>query len=90
MKAIFRILIALIAIVLAIVVPSFETIAALLGGFYGFLICVIMPIGLHLKIFHGQIPKRQVVLDWFYIGVSAILAIVGTVWEFLPRGWIGV
>lgn len=88
-KSIFRLMVALIAIVLAIAVPRFETIAALLGGFFGFLICVIMPVGFHLKIFRGQIPPRQVALDWIYIAISAILAVVGTVWEFLPREWIG-
>lgn len=90
MKAFFRILVALVAVILSIAVPSFEMVSALLGGTFGFLICVIFPVGFHLKMFHGQIPKRQVLLDWIYIVVCAILGIVGTVWEFLPRDWIGV
>ena len=89
-KTFFRLLIALIAIVFAILIPSFELIAALLGGMFGFLICVIMPVGFHLKMFQGEISRRQVVIDWVYIIISAILAIVGTAWEFLPRDWIGV
>ena len=89
MKAFFRIFVALIAVVLAIAVPSFELISALLGGTFGFLICIIFPVGLHLKIFQGQIPKRQVIIDWVFIVVATILGVVGTVWEFLPKDWIG-
>lgn len=88
MKVFFRLFVALLAVILAVVVPSFEMIAALLGGFFGFLICVIFPVGFHLKMFHGQISKRQTVLDWIFIVVAAILGIFGTVWEFLPQDWI--
>ena len=90
MKAFFRIMVAVLAVVLAVAVPSFELISALLGGTFGFLICVIFPVGFHLKMFNGQIAKRQVVLDWIFIIVAAILGTVGTVWEFLPRDWVGV
>ena len=88
MKAFFRILIAVLAIILAIAFPSFELIAALLGCAFGFLNCVIFPVGFHLKMFNGQISKRQLLLDWTYIAVATILGIVGTIWEFLPRTWI--
>ena len=90
MKALFRIVITLVAVVIAIVIPSFELISALMGGAFGFLICVIMPVAFHLRMFQGQISKRQLALDWAAIVVSAILAIVGTVWEFLPRNWMGL
>ena len=61
-----------------------------LGGFFGFLICVIMPVGFHLKMFHGQLPKRDVFVDWIYTAVAAVFAVVSTVWEFLPRDWMGL
>lgn len=89
MKATFRIMVALLAVILAVAVPSFELISALLGGTFGFLICVIFPIGFHLKMFQGQIPQREVFLSWVYIAIASILGIVGTIWEFLPEGWIG-
>jgi hypothetical protein len=44
----------------------------------------------HLKMFSGHIPKRQLVLDWALILVSVVLGIAGTVWEFLPRDWMGI
>jgi len=87
-KASFRILVAVISVVLAIAFPSFEKVAALIGGIFGFLICVIIPIVLHLKMFRGQIAKRQVAIDYVLIVVAAILGTVGTVFEFLPKGWI--
>jgi vesicular inhibitory amino acid transporter len=90
LKAFFRILVTVVAVIIAIVVPSFELISALMGGAFGFLICVIMPISFHLKMFQGQLSKRQIVFDWIYIGISAILGITGTIWEFLPREWMGL
>ena len=78
------------AVLVAIEVPSFELIAALLGCAFGFLICVIMPAGFHMKIFYGQMTRRQITVDSVYIGISAVLGIVGTVWEFLPRDWMGL
>jgi vesicular inhibitory amino acid transporter len=90
LKAFFRVLVTVVAVLLAIKVPSFELISALLGCAFGFLICVIMPVGFHMKLFYGQMTRRQIWLDWMYIGISAILGIVGTVWEFLPRSWMGL
>ena len=90
LKTIFRLLVTVIAVAIAIGVPSFELISALMGGAFGFLICVIMPIGFHLKMFQGQLSRRTIILDWTYIIISAILGITGTVWEFLPRDWMGL
>ena len=61
-----------------------------MGGMFGFLICIIMPIGFHLVMFRDQIGKPQLLLDWLFILGSALLGIVGTVWEFLPREWMGL
>lgn len=90
LKAFFRVLVTILAVVLAIEVPSFELISALLGCAFGFLICVIVPITFHMKIFYGQMSRSQIVLDCLYIFISAVLGIVGTVWEFLPRSWMGL
>ena len=90
LRAFFRILVTVVAVIVAIEVPSFELIAALLGCAFGFLICVILPAGFHMKMFYGQMTKRQITIDSAYIVISAILGIVGTVWEFLPRGWMGL
>lgn len=90
LRAFFRLLVTAVVVILAIEVPSFEFIAALLGCAFGFLICVILPVGFHLKMFHGQMTKWQMSLDCMFIFISVVLGVVGTVWQFLPRGWMGL
>ena len=90
LKAVFRLLVTLVAVVIAMAVPSFELISALMGGLFGVLICIILPMAFHLRMFQGQIRRRQTVLEWTAILISTILGVVGTVWEFLPRKWMGL
>jgi solute carrier family 32 (vesicular inhibitory amino acid transporter) len=90
LKGIFRLGTTVIIVVVAIVVPSFEMISAIMGAAFCFLICVILPIVFHLKMFKGQIPPRQLFLDWTLIVLSIVLGTAGTVWEFLPRDWMGL
>lgn len=90
LRIFFRILVPILTVAIAIAIPSFELISALMGGLFGYLICVIIPIAFHLKMFGGQMTRRQLILDWTMMVVSLILAIVGTVWEFLPRRWVGL
>ena len=73
---------------IAILVPSFEIFSALMGGAFGFLTCVILPVAFHLHMFRGRISRRWMAVDWMLIVGSSVLAVVGTVWEFLPRGWM--
>ncbi|KAF3173798.1 hypothetical protein TWF106_000404 [Orbilia oligospora] len=72
-------------ITIAILVPSFERIMALMGSALCFLICIILPIVFRLRIFAGNLPRRTVIFDWFLIIFSSILAIAGTVTALLPR-----
>ena len=90
LKSTFRIGVTVIIVLLAILVPTFELISAIMGASFCYLICIIMPVIFHLKMFQGQITRRELILDWTLIVVSAILGIVGTVWEFLPRSWMGL
>lgn len=84
-KSIFRLAVTVVIVLLAILVPTFELISAIMGAAFCFLICIIMPVVFHLKMFRGQITKREQILDWTLIAVSTILGIIGTLWEFLPR-----
>ena len=87
LKAIFRLGTTVIIVLLAIIVLSFDLISPITGKAFCFLICLILPVVFHLKIFSGHIQKKQLVLDWTLIFMSVIL---GTVWEFLPRDWMGI
>jgi vesicular inhibitory amino acid transporter len=84
-KAAIRLVTTFIITVLAILVPSFDKIMALMGSALCFTICVIMPIGFYLKIFGKEISFRERILDWSLIVVCSIMATVGTVWAFLPK-----
>lgn len=87
---IFRIGVTVIIVIIAIAVPSFEAISAIMGAAFCFLICIILPVVFHLKMFKGRIPRRQLVLDWVLVGASLVLGTVGTAWEFLPKNWMGL
>ena len=71
-------------VVLAILVPSFDTVMALLGSAMAFSICIILPLSFHLKLFHKEIGRLEKALHWFLITVCSALAVIGTVWVFLP------
>lgn len=54
-----------------------------------FTICIILPCGFHLKLFGKEISAAQKALDWSLIVVSAMFAIVGTVFNFIPKEKLG-
>lgn len=78
-----------IILIVAILVPSFDTIMSLMGSVFCFTICIILPLAFHLRIFGKDISKRERALNWFMILVSAILGVVGTVWVCLPASMTG-
>ena len=90
LKGSVRTLLIVAITLLAILVPSFHTIMALMGSAMCFTICIVLPLSFYLKLFGSEISMKERVLDWFLISVCSILAIMGTVWVFLPRRLIGV
>ena len=80
-----RILVIGIIVLVGILVPSFDTIMALLGSAMAFSICVILPVAFYLKLFSHEIKLAEKVFDWFLIVVCSVLAVIGTVWVFLPQ-----
>lgn len=85
-----RISVTVIIVVLAILIPSFDKIMALLGSLACFTICIILPCAFHLKIFGKELQKRQRFLDWTLIVVCTILAVAGTVAALIPKHLLGV
>jgi len=84
-----RIVVIIIFVIIAIVFPEFDSIMAFMGSTLCFTICIILPIMFYLKIFGKEISTRERILDYFLIGVCSILALVGTVFAFLPKSLIG-
>ena len=85
-RVVIRILTLALVVLLAILVPSFDTVMALLGSAMAFSICIILPMAFHLKLFYKEISPAGKALHWGLIGLCSILAVVGTVWVFLPEG----
>ena len=84
LKVVLRIGITILFVILAILVPQFDTIMSLLGAVACFTICIILPCAFHLKLFGHEIPRAQKALDWGLIIVSTALAVVSTAFNFVP------
>ncbi|PQE30810.1 transmembrane amino acid transporter protein [Rutstroemia sp. NJR-2017a WRK4] len=89
LKIAIRISVLVLFVVIAIIFPSFDSIMSLMGSALCFTICVILPLMFYLKMFGKEISPRERSLDYFLIVVSSIMALVGTVWAFLPKELIG-
>ncbi|KAI7632642.1 vacuolar amino acid transporter-like protein 1 [Hortaea werneckii] len=90
LKVVLRIGITILFVILAILVPQFDTIMSLLGAVACFTICIILPCAFHLKLFGHEIPRAQKILDWGLIIVSTALAVVSTAFNFVPVAQAGM
>lgn len=89
LKISIRIATIVVILLIAILIPSFDTIMAFAGSALTFTICVILPLAFYLKIFGKEIEWKERVLGWALILASLVMAVVGTVWVFLPKRLIG-
>lgn len=89
LRVVVRVVVVIIFVIIAILFPAFDSIMAFMGSSLCFTICVILPLLFYLKIFGKEISMRERVLDYVLIAVSSVLAVVGTVWAFLPKSLIG-
>lgn len=84
-KAFIRVFTIAVIVILAILVPSFDTVMALMGSAMAFSICIVLPLAFHLKIFGKEIPKKERALNWFLIVTCSVMAVIGTAWVFIPK-----
>jgi vesicular inhibitory amino acid transporter len=89
LRVLIRVLVVVVFVIIAIVFPAFDSIMAFMGSTLCFSICVILPLLFYLKIFGTNISTRERWLDYCLIAICSVLAIVGTVWAFLPKTMIG-
>ena len=90
MKVTLRILIIVVFVILAILIPQFDTIMSLLGAVACFTICIILPCAFHLKLFGSELSKGHKALDWSLIVVSSVFALVSTGFNFVPKSKLGI
>ena len=60
-----------------------------MGSVFCYGICIVLPVGFYLRLYGKQVSRRERVLDWGLIVVASVLAVVGTVWAFLPKSLTG-
>ncbi|KAG8624090.1 hypothetical protein KVT40_009066 [Elsinoe batatas] len=89
-RASVKIATTIIFVLLAIVLPSFDTIMSLVGSVACFSICIILPLAFHLKLFGKEIPRWERWGNWVLIVVSTIMAVVSTVFNCLPLERLGL
>ena len=70
--------------------PDFDRIMSLLGAVACFTICIILPAAFHLKLFGDELTKAQKARDWILIGLSSVLAVVSTAFNFVPKDKLGL
>jgi len=85
LKGAIRILTIAVITFIAIIFPFFDRIMALIGSSLCFTICVILPLAFHLKIFGTEISLWERVVSWVLLVISSVMAVVGTVWAFMPQ-----
>ncbi|KAF2128614.1 hypothetical protein P153DRAFT_432220 [Dothidotthia symphoricarpi CBS 119687] len=88
-KISLRIITIIVFIIIAIIFPSFDRIMTLLGSVACFSICIILPLAFHLKLFGKDIGRAEKTLNWVLIVISTFMAVVSTVFAFLPKELIG-
>jgi solute carrier family 32 (vesicular inhibitory amino acid transporter) len=89
LKITIRVSVTITLVIIAIIFPSFDRIMTLMGSVACFTICVILPLGFHLKLFGKEIPKWERYLDWGLIGISSVMALVSTGFAFVPKELLG-
>lgn len=84
-RQIVKIATSVLVLVIAIFVPSFDKVIGLLGAFTVFTICAIGPIGANLALHRKSMSKAHIALDVLLLIISVCMAVIGTVFIFLPQ-----
>ncbi|KAF2205783.1 hypothetical protein GQ43DRAFT_406626 [Delitschia confertaspora ATCC 74209] len=89
LKFLLRVITTVVFVFIAIIFPDFDRIMALLGSVACFTVCIILPLAFHLKLFGKELSKTTKIIHWVLIVVNAAMALVSTIFAFLPKELIG-
>ncbi|RIA84470.1 transmembrane amino acid transporter protein [Glomus cerebriforme] len=84
LKAVSRILVSTLVVLVAVNFPQFDRIMGVLGSFFSYTISAIFPCVCHLKLFGPMLKWKEYLLNVFIIFICGILSALGTIWAFLP------
>jgi vesicular inhibitory amino acid transporter len=68
----------LLALIVALFVPSFSFLCAMVGMICTMAVSVIFPAAAHLKLFYSELGSWEILMDWIFICVGLVTAILGT------------
>ncbi|KAF2184569.1 hypothetical protein K469DRAFT_708752 [Zopfia rhizophila CBS 207.26] len=88
-RFLLRVSITFLFVIIAIVFPSFDRIMTLMGSVACFTICIILPLAFHLKLFGKELGAWEKGMNWMLMWLSTIMAVVSTMFAFLPKEMIG-
>ncbi|VBB86871.1 Putative vacuolar amino acid transporter similar to AVT1 of Saccharomyces cerevisiae [Podospora comata] len=89
MKVVVRVVVIIVFLVISILFPAFDSIMAFMGSALCFTICVTLPLAFYLKLFASEIQSKERIAVMSMMILSTILSVIGTIWAFLPKSWIG-
>ncbi|KAF4545233.1 Amino acid transporter [Lasiodiplodia theobromae] len=85
LKITIRLFTTAVFVIIAIVFPEFDRIMTLLGSVACFSVCLILPLAFHLKLFGDRIGRWEYWGNWALLVLSAIMAIISTIFACLPK-----
>ncbi|KAG2222521.1 hypothetical protein INT45_012835 [Circinella minor] len=80
-----RIIVSLVIVYVATVFPGFDRVVSLLGALFSFGISAIFPLLCYRRLFGSSITWKESIVNNFILIISTIMAILGTIWSFLPN-----
>ncbi|KAI9251860.1 transmembrane amino acid transporter protein-domain-containing protein, partial [Phascolomyces articulosus] len=80
-----RIIVSLVIVYIATVFPGFDRVVSLLGALFSFGISAIFPLLCYRRLFDSSITWKESILNNFILLISTIMAVLGTIWSFLPN-----
>ncbi|KAI2511435.1 transmembrane amino acid transporter protein [Fragilaria crotonensis] len=77
--SIIKLSLIVLSLLVAIFVPSFSYICALVGLICTMSVSIIFPAGAHLVLFDRQLSAAEKIVNWLFVLVGIVVAIVGTI-----------
>ena len=77
--SIIKLSLIVLSLLVAIFVPSFSYICALVGLICTMSVSIIFPAGAHLVLFERQLSFGDKFVNWLFVLVGIVVAIVGTI-----------